>query len=170
MRLAMKLASFPTTESQDRAALERKRNPIRDWRERTITEFRVLRKQTLRLTIDAIKTALEAPQMSAKPIATPSASVVAEDNDGAAEDPVAEQHRVSEDEVRGFDAPPAMGASKGAGTAASAGQHSEGAAAQRGAQGRGKRKPQVVVPLADADIGLQEPKFLKIETPSRSEL
>lgn len=34
----------------------------------------------------------------------------------------------------------------------------------------GKWRPQVVVPLAGADVGLQEPKFLKINTPERSEL
>ena len=34
----------------------------------------------------------------------------------------------------------------------------------------GKWRPQVVVPLAGADVGLQEPKFLKINAPERSEL
>ncbi len=62
MRLMMKLSAFPTTESQDRAALGRKRNPIRDWRERMIVEFRMLRKQSLRLTAEAITAVLQASQ------------------------------------------------------------------------------------------------------------
>ncbi len=64
MRLAMKLASFATTESQDRAALERNRNPIRDWRERMLVEFRLLRKQALRLATEAITTSLKPPQQA----------------------------------------------------------------------------------------------------------
>ena len=62
MRLVMKLSAFPTTEAQDRAALGRNRNPIRDWRERMIVEFRMLRKQSLRLTGEAITAALQASQ------------------------------------------------------------------------------------------------------------
>lgn len=75
MRLAMKLASFATTESQDRAALERNRNPIRDWRERMLVEFRLLRKQALRLTTEAITAALKAPQQasSAQEVMLPTA-------------------------------------------------------------------------------------------------
>ena len=75
VRLAMKLASFATTESQDRAALERNRNPIRDWRERTLVEFRLLRKQALRLTTEAISAALKAPQQasSAREVMAPTA-------------------------------------------------------------------------------------------------
>ena len=168
MRLATKLASFPTTESQDRAALERKRNPIRDWRERTIVEFRMLRKETLRLTIAAIKAALQAPQKSATAAPTPGASVVIEDDDSSLRDDVSKDE-VSKNKDRGSVAPPAMSAGMGArGSTASAAQQSE--VVQRGAQKREKRRPQVVVPLADADVGLQEPKFIKVNTPSHSEL
>lgn len=169
MRLSTKLASFPTTESQDRAALERKRNPIRDRRERTIIEFRMLRKQTLRLTVEAIKAALQAPHMSATAPATSSASVAADNNDSAVMNGVTVEDSVSTMESRSHGAPPVLGASKGAGSVGSRPQESEDSG-HRGAQGSGRRKPQVVVPLADADVGLQEPKFLKINTPSRSEL
>ena len=46
---------------------------------------------------------------------------------------------------------------------------SQGAAKDSAPPG-GKWRPQVVVPLAGADVGLQEPKFLKINTPEHSEL
>ncbi len=162
MRLATKLASFPTTESQDRAALERKRNPIKDWRERTIVEFRMLRKEALRLTVDAIKATLQAPKKRAAAAPTPSASVVIEDDDSSLGD------EVSKSKARGSGAPPAMSAGMGAGSMASAARQSE--VVQRGAQKRVKRRPQVIVPMADADVGLQEPKFIKVNTPSHSEL
>ena len=174
MRLSRKLASFPTMESQDRAALQRKRNPIRDWRERTIVEFRMLRKQTLRLTVEAIKAALLATPMSASAPAASSASVVVEDDDSAVRSDVIVEDAVSTDEVSknesgGNGAPSVLGGSKGAGSVGSRGRESEDAG-QRGATGSGRKKPQVVIPLADADVGLQQPKFLKINTPSRSEL
>ncbi len=166
MRLATKLASFPTTESQDRAALERKRNPIKDWRERTIVEFRMLRKEALRLTIDAIKAALQAPKKSAAAAPTPSASVVIEDDEIPADD--VSKDKVSRDKARGSAAPPAMSAGMGARSTTSAAQQSE--VVQRGAQKRVSKRPQVIVPMADADVGLQEPKFIKVNTPSHTEL
>ena len=140
IRLSNKLAGFPTSESQDRAALASNRNPIRDWRERLFVEFRTLRKQALRLFVESITAALTQAHRA------PAAAVSVEDNDDSVEAASTE-------------------------ASAAAAQATEGAAAgqSRGQRG-GRWKPQVVVPLADADVGLQEPKFLKINTPSRSEL
>ena len=74
-----------------------------------------------------------------------------------------------DDNVSSPMAPPVMGASQGVGGVANGGQQGE-VAGQSRAQGSGRRQPQVVVPLADADVGLQEPMFLKINTPPHSEL
>ena len=57
-------------------------------------------------------------------------------------------------------------AAEEAGEEAAERQGAERDSAPRG----GKWRPQVVVPLAGADVGLQEPKFLKINTPEHSEL
>ena len=65
-RLKKKLASFSTSEGEDRA-LFKTRAMQRDWRERMVVEFRIQRKQALRLTIEGITE--EAPlQSSADPI------------------------------------------------------------------------------------------------------
>jgi len=55
-RLTAILASFPTTEDEDSAALTGQ--DVTDWRARTLIEFRVKRKEALRLTIEKIETTL----------------------------------------------------------------------------------------------------------------
>lgn len=54
-RLQSILDGFPTSEAEDRALLESM--DFRDWRERLIMEWRVLRKEALRLTVAGIRDA-----------------------------------------------------------------------------------------------------------------
>ncbi len=60
-RLQAILDGFPTSEAQDRARLEEGEGNALDWRERTIVEFRVARKEALRRTIEGIRAATQQP-------------------------------------------------------------------------------------------------------------
>ena len=53
------LARFPTSEAEDRALLNSK--SLTDWREQMLVQFRVLRKEALRLTITALEEELGQP-------------------------------------------------------------------------------------------------------------
>ena len=116
-------------------------------------EFRVLRKEKLRLVAEAIEENLrrEEEDAAAAAAAAQSASqaVVIDDDDD-------DLYHAS--------------SSENSSRAAEGSQQGRGA--DRGAvkAGDGKWRPQVVVPLADADVGIQEPKFLKINTAAHSEL
>ena len=67
-RLQGILNRFSTSEEQDRALLEG--TEAMDWRERTIVEFRVARKEALRRTIAGIRAAAEPPAIggSSRPV------------------------------------------------------------------------------------------------------
>ena len=58
-RLQAILDGFPTSEAQDRALLEG--GKTLDWRERTVVEFRVARKEALRRTLDGLRAATQQP-------------------------------------------------------------------------------------------------------------
>ena len=130
---------------------------IRDWRERMIVEFRVLRKEKLRLVAEAIEENLrKAEEAAAAATAAATAAqsvsqaVVVEDDD--------------DDDL--------FHASSSENSSRAAEGSQQGRGADRGAlkASDGEWRPQVVVPLADADVRLQEPKFLKINTAAHSEL
>lgn len=125
-----------------------------------IVEFRVLRKEMLRLVAEAIEERLRRAEedAAAAAAATQSAALqdaVDDDNDG--DDGYNDDlHRAS--------------SSEGSSKEAEGSQQGRGADRAPAETSGRKWRPQVVVPLADADVGLQEPKFLKINTPAHSEL
>lgn len=122
-----------------------------------IVDFRVLRKEKLRLVAEAIEEHLrraEEDAAAAAAAAAPAAqsasqAVVVDDDD--------------DNLYRGSSSENSSEAAEGS---------QQGRGADRGfiKASDGKLRPQVVVPLADADVGLQEPKFLKINTAVHSEL
>ena len=124
-----------------------------------IVEFRVLRKEKLRLVAEAMEEHLRrAEEDAAAAAAAQSAALqdaVDDDNDGD-DDYHGDLHRASSSEDSSKDA--------------EGPQQGRGADRASAKTSKGKWRPQVVVPLADADVGLQEPKFLKINTPAHSEL
>ena len=120
-------------------------------------EFRVLRKEKLRLVAEAIENYLRRAEEDAAAAAAAAAATAAQS---------ASQAVTLDDDDDMYDA----SSSENSSTAAEGSQQGRGA--DRGAVNAsdGKWRPQVVVPLTDVDVGLQEPKFLKINTAAHSEL
>ena len=122
-------------------------------------EFRVLRKEKLRLVAEAIEEHFRRAEEDTAAAAAQSAAL----NHHAVDD-AADGDDACDDNLR--DASSSEGSSKEAGGS----QQGRGADRASAKTSGGKWTPRVVVPLADADVGLQEPKFLKINTPVHSEL
>ena len=59
-RLRAILGTFPTTEDEDRNILAN--GDVTDWRSRTLIDFRIRRKESLRLAIERLEAALTADQ------------------------------------------------------------------------------------------------------------
>ena len=120
-------------------------------------EFRVLRKEKLRLVAEAIEEHLRRAEEDAAAAAAAAATAAQSASQAVV---------VDADDDNLYRASSSENSSK----AAEGSQQGRGA--DRGSIKAidGKWRPQVVVPLADADVGLQEPKFLKINTAAHSEL
>ena len=175
-RLTAILASFPTTEDEDRAALSGQ--GVTDWRARTIIEFRVKRKEALRLAIEKINTAL-----SSSPVGSSSDHAQAQSkgrgfaqHEGSAmtsgakfdgqvpsEDPGVEELGESDDEVA---VPSELDIQEVASDEGVTYEWRSEEEIQESAELSGVRRRSAIKPVEGASEGLQEPKLIKIGSAS----
>ncbi len=77
-RLRAILGTFPTTEDEDRNILAN--GDVTDWRSRTLIDFRIRRKESLRLAIERLEAALTADQAAESSTESSTESTMAQDS------------------------------------------------------------------------------------------
>lgn len=177
-RLRAILGAFPTTEDEDRDTLAN--GDVTDWRARTIIDFRIRRKEALRLAVQRIEAALNTDK--AADVSTDSSTGSATAQDSAEASAQSSSTRMTSgvkydgqvpDATAAEDVAESAGLNNAAAEPDSLQTSLEELGSEEGTQDLehvpGARKA-VVRPVEGASEDLQEPKFIKIGSPAVDEL
>ena len=180
-RLRAILGGFPTAEDEDRDTLAN--GDITDWRARTIIDFRIRRKEALRLAIERIEAALGADKADSGHTDSSTGSTATQDSaEGSAQSSatrmtsgvkqdgqVPTEDAAAEGLLEGAELAEAAAVSDSLETSSAEDLGSEEGVQESG-QALGMGKKAAVKPVEGASEELQKPKFIKIGSPAVDEL